>query len=266
MVSITFKKFLEAEVRPMDAPEMVDDLKALADIVRKNCKFKTDGSPYIWRGTRTPVKPSVLNPGSGTRASQNTSNFYTILFDEAPANSKFPKRSESFICTTEYSTARAYSRAREDSLLAIYPLDSVVASVNKSDIWRVRFTLKRLQHTDSLPAVNSMLEDVLGGDTSVSSTQDIVKAIRSRPPAQVRNAVMEHDFGGISSTARNATDEEFVDMLIADIQDSYVFEDLGMSLESVDDVPPGSEVWFSGKCVAIPESRLDEFKSLLLEE
>lgn len=259
---LTFKHFLEARIKDMDAPEHSENLEVLADIVRKSGNYKPDGDPYIWRGEKRALPASVVNPGSGRRSSENTYNYYTILFDENPANSKYPKRSESFICTTNFTTAKKYARA-EDRVLAIYPLEEQVASVNMPDIWHIKMKLKRLNHIDSLPAINEMLYELIY-DFMPKSTEEIIKQLRKRPVKEIRQGVMQHDFGGISSKARNASDEEFVEMLIADLQDSYNYEELGISLESVRSLPVKTEVWFSGKCVVIPFGQLDDFRKLLL--
>lgn len=264
---ITFKTFLEAELKPMDAGENTGDLAALANLVKNSKAAKPDGDPYIWRGVRHATQAEVLHPGSGRRTSENTTNFYTILFDANPANKKFPKRSESFICTTDFKVARSYGRAKDDQILAIYPLgDSKVASVNAADIWHVKLKLESLGHVDNLPAINEMLQEIVEGVADkVESYEDIMKAIRSVDPRQVKETALSHDFGGMSSAARNASPEEFVNMLINDLTTSYVYEKIGMEVLPVSEVPAKSEVWFSQKCVVIPMTQLEEFKQLLKE-
>jgi hypothetical protein len=53
---------------------------------------------------------AYADPSSRERTSRNTRNFYTILFDNLPSWTKYPKRSRSLVCSTDPSRPRGYGQ------------------------------------------------------------------------------------------------------------------------------------------------------------
>jgi len=91
------------------------------ELVNKNCSdiisFYNKQSKRIFRGLMFNGKYVYVNPIQHTRKSANTSNYYTVLFDEIlPSWKNYPKRSKSIICTTNTSKAMGYG-----TLFKIYP-------------------------------------------------------------------------------------------------------------------------------------------------
>ena len=84
--------------------------------IKKNCKQAINAYKKgirVYRGTPTgeSVKAKYLyvEPSKHKRKSANTSNVYTMILDNHPDWKKYPKRSESIICTN--NLAGAYGRA-----------------------------------------------------------------------------------------------------------------------------------------------------------
>jgi len=65
---------------------------------------------YIYRGTNSLKADYAIGNGKGQRLrkSRNTTNHSTLFFDNSKMWSSYPKRSESFICSTEYDRASVY--------------------------------------------------------------------------------------------------------------------------------------------------------------
>ena len=66
------------------------------------------------------------------RKSANTSNYYTVLFsDILPSWKKFPRRDESWICTTSFNEAVGYGK-----VYGVFPLgDPLLGICPKQDMW-----------------------------------------------------------------------------------------------------------------------------------
>lgn len=87
----------------------------------------------IWRGSG-----AKTNTGYATvdvnkmRKSANTFNYYTLIMNNDPAWSKFPKRK--LICSTDKDTAESYA-TEGDAFLVLPPDNSKVGICPDSDIW-----------------------------------------------------------------------------------------------------------------------------------
>ena len=94
----------------------------------------------IWRGMRLNDGEFAVfaQPSTGKRRSENTYNFYTLFIDENPEWAEYPKRSNSFICSTSIDRAQAYGRLRGKRTCLILPKNgSKIGVVPANDIWNV---------------------------------------------------------------------------------------------------------------------------------
>ena len=100
----------------------------------------------IWRGMRNHSEEIVtIDPTTGKRASNNSSNHYTVLIDNSPYFKGWPKRSKSLVCSTGYGYASGYNYGPESGLYAIFPYDGVkIAVCPWQDIWDTDVMLPRL--------------------------------------------------------------------------------------------------------------------------
>ena len=146
---ITFKQFLgEAAVVPFSR-DHVKDIDEAISIIKQHCSkslWMINKNTPIWRGDRDTGAVlgqdgmGVLHLDKSTRKSENTSNWYTMIFDNHPDMREFPKRSKSLICTTSFTNAKAYGRT-EKNVLAIIPFDhSAIGWTDKSDIWDLKLS------------------------------------------------------------------------------------------------------------------------------
>lgn len=96
-----------------------------------------------------------IDPKSSTRRSQYTDNYYTLVMDNDPRWSKFPKRSESLICTTREGKASGYG----GTVMQVFPYDGANFGVaSGDDIWE-SFEQNNLRG-DSLGELNSFLNGI----------------------------------------------------------------------------------------------------------
>jgi len=265
-----FKQFLEAKVKSYDhEPAATHDLVELLDRHCLQALRSAQAGNFIYRGSRSTLPAGVYNPGSGERKSQNTSNFYTIFLDTNPLNDEFPKRSKSFITTNNRYKAENYASG---PILYCFPFDDVkIGLVDSDDFWDLRIDFDVLFSAgDSIADLNDFWEELIGDmllkSSDIKSLADMISAIKSEHPATVANRL--HRNGYLYGVNRSKiSDEEIVKRFVASLPKAYSYKQLDCKLTTPDDIPDpdkGScEMWFSGKCVMIPENILDEIREEL---
>jgi hypothetical protein len=138
----------------------------------------------IWRGQSSIIpnnglsKTSFIVDTSATeRKSENTSNYYTMILDNNPYCKDFPKRGRSFIGTTSYTTAAAYSH-RGNGLYAMIPFDGTkIGVVNEKDIWDI--DIKLFSRTpDDITSGNMYFEDWLKLKPTLASFKEFDKELK----------------------------------------------------------------------------------------
>jgi len=140
------------------------------DIIKNNCKdFLKDKTPKIFRGIdHSNDTPDFLlvKPSDGLlRRSANAGNHYTLLIDNSPRWSSYPKRSRSIICTTSSEKALSYGECYcvipfDNAKIGICPENDIWVSFEKIGIKRLEsftYDLDQLGVTDS--DFSSMLSD-----------------------------------------------------------------------------------------------------------
>lgn len=101
-------------------------------LLNKNCSNFLRTNTTLYRGMKKHFAYGYVDPTKHIRKSKNTSNYYTILFDEIlPSWKNWPKRSKSVICSTSITEARAYG-----IIYRVYPFnDSKIGMTSYQDIW-----------------------------------------------------------------------------------------------------------------------------------
>ena len=111
------------------------DAAKFIELFREHCKNYDPKYP-IYRGSSDSHGAyGVVEGQKGGRKSQNTKNYYTVIFDKiiASQNPKYPLRSKSIIATTYKDYAAKYG-----SLYNIIPFDNVlIGIVPDKDIWGI---------------------------------------------------------------------------------------------------------------------------------
>lgn len=121
--------------------EKTKSVDGIADIIKSHCSDIVEhlvGDRLLFRGDKNGYfygAGAIVDPTVTSRISQNTSNFYTLIMDNIPSMSKYPKRSNSLICTTNLQKAEDYQGA-ESNLFVVIPFNGEkIGCTNQQDIW-----------------------------------------------------------------------------------------------------------------------------------
>ena len=265
----TFKMFLEAKVSNYDVTEIEAD--KLLELLETHCSnaleyYKTS-SDSITRGWKSIKKSGIYHPGSGERKSQNTTNFYTQMYDTNPANNGWPKRSRSFICTTEIDTAQNYitdlDTGIDGTLTYVFPFNGTkIGVVPEDDIWEVGVEID--DYSISVTRLNSMINNIsIRLSKAVPTTfKEFETFLNHIDPVKLHDAIKLAitEYTRITKGSLDHMLSENPNLIKDFCQDwkkVYSYEDAGFRLyDSVSDVFNGAnssdtEVWFDGKCVII---------------
>lgn len=135
----------EAAVTPYKDQTL--ELAKAMELLNTHCKqaLSTIQNP-IWRGMGDRGDIVQIDPGSGIRVSQNTSNHYTELMDNSPYFAGYPMRSNSLVCTVSKERGNSYAMSknyrRDAALYAIFPYDNVKIGIcPMDDIWETEVDL-----------------------------------------------------------------------------------------------------------------------------
>lgn len=144
---------------------------------------------YIYRGMKG-TSPYIIGNGStGERKSKNTYNFYTTLIDNfLPQWKPYPKRSKSFICTTDSTVAFGYGR-----LYVVIPLDlQPIGICPAEDFW---FGFKNINEIGlrSLNQFNQVLQELLRNtiDQYLPENPKTVSSVMDMLETYVKNTSQE---------------------------------------------------------------------------
>ena len=191
----------------------------------------------LFRGMTGDENAYLLNANARNRTSGDTSNHYTIIFDEYLKKKNLPLRSRSLICSTKASRAREFN----SNLFVIIPVnkDSIVGVVNKEDIWDLKLQNKdRLRH--SVIRFNDLYSNLGILDNSFD---DIAKGIE-------KNITPPWDNDSKQLLAKYFDNKSSIkDQLL----DYYDLEKLGATFETIKTAAKkdNTEVWISDKAYAI---------------
>ena len=233
----------EAQITPYQRETLSGDITG---ILAEHCSdaYQTARTP-IWRGTgRNKAEIMMLDPSTGTRRSENTTNYYTMLMDNSPYMKGFPKRSNSLICTTRRKVAESYGNGKA---YAIFPYNGTkIAICPGSDLWDTTVDLTDLRDGGvQWDDINHILKNRLGFSDDATFQQMIEYTNSDR-------------FRNLLSTVTSVIEPE---KFIAWLQQQMAPEKVGfvsMDISTFDASDyPDNEVWFSGPCIAIRDDIYD---------
>ena len=239
----------------------------------------------LYRGVRGDIITGQYDPSTGVRKSEDMStNYYTLILDSNPENSKYPKRSNSFICTNESQIARQYASS-DEHVAIVFPFDEVVLGVcPKSDIWYVSTSVHFTYEEFSMKQCNQLIDAMCGVmGVSIDSYKTFKSALDSISIEQLTKVLTEIPVIFRESEALiNMSDEEIeevtdgvydnVDAFVTTLKDAwlrlYHYNITGFSTikpSQLDSVDENSEIWFSGKCLVTNKTYMDGFMEWMKE-
>lgn len=259
------KELTEAGVRPFTKAEDAT-MAELAHTISTQCKIALDqflsGKTTLYCGWGDLPPNGVYDSSTGTRKSENTSNWYTTFFDTNPVNSRYPKRSKSFICTDSEFVASEFSG---DGMTFVFPFDGVdLGVIPTQDLWELEVITPSGSY--SYPDLNVVIEKLSKelGETW-DNWDDFYGAIESLSPPDfelIEEIVEDLGFGDQPAHLALLALRKF-------LKKAYSLEAQGVKVvSSVAEVSSvaaarAREVWFSGKCVIINMNDLEELQALL---
>ncbi len=230
----------EATITPYQRSEVSGDFR---EVLASHCSqaMSTMLTSPIWRGSRSNNNEvMMLDPSSGSRKSENTTNYYTLLMDNSPYMKGWPKRSNSLICSTRRRTAESYGTA-----YAIFPYNGTkIAVCPGGDLWDTMLTLPEIDYPSiTWDSLNYIMQRDLGFKTD-RSFADLVDHTKS-PEFGDYLARMQQ------GNSKPVTAEQFIPWL----QEKMSPKNTGFVLTNVSSWDgqsfPNNEVWFSAPCVAV---------------
>jgi hypothetical protein len=242
----------EAVVKPYEFENL--GVKRAVTLLNQHCKESLSliHNP-IWRGMKNHNESILtIDPTTGERRSNNTSNYYTTLLDYSPYMKGWPLRSKSLICSTSHGYAINYGQQR----YTIFPYDGVkIAVCPKQDIWETPIVLpefgRRFAGGRGLSDFNEWLCYDLGftwSDWKGMQAEVLTPAFQKRI-----NADLHPNFKG------KVTGPQFIDI----IQRAFRPEQTGFELMTIAEFaqknPSNKEVWIGGPVVAIKYSMYKQF-------
>lgn len=199
----------------------------------------------------------ILNGEAGGRTSKNSSNHYTLILDEILPESGFPLRSKSTIC--ENWEGRANTRMY-GNLHVILPFNGVKIGVcPQADIWHTEVTIG--EYTKDLNIWNDEFEMREVRDASYDTiVNDITQGGSLSKDEDDEYVRWFRRVFGNNKGEYNATR---VDKML---RQAYSPEALKLALTTTKNPTFNDgkqhELWFSGKCVAMP---FKDYKEWILD-
>lgn len=247
---ISFKKFLEAAVTREPAYEVVQADKAL-EIFETHCKDATwmleENTPF-YRGQEVPSSTLraagylSVDTSATERKSQNTTNYYTVILDNNPACKDFPKRSRSFIATTNRSMADNFAaQADYGRTYIMIPYDDTKIGVcPHDDIWYTSMKLFGVSQT-----MNNFNNDfeMMGLKPTIASFEKFDTALKDEDGEAFR------EFKRAFSKA-----EQYKDKFLETIWQAFSPQNTKLEAYTTATLPHGlknREVWVGGKVLLI---------------
>jgi hypothetical protein len=259
MNSINFKQFLyEAAVSktPQYVGVDVDKALALLNTHCKNALWMLKENKPIYRGDEKGSEKTdktgfaVVDTTATERQSQNTSNYYTVILDNHPDRQDFPKRSRSFIASTDKSYASTYGWG--DVMIIIPADDAKIGVVGHDDMWTTRIKLfgRRMGIEDA-----NHFFGMLDLEQDITDIKQFDKKLKSGNEAYIKklqNAIVKSIDQVISKKMLDEAPKNFLE----EIWKAYSAETTGHKWYYTSNMPHNvgkTEVWVGGKCVLISE-------------
>lgn len=233
------------------------EIGKVADYLRKNCSqfLSNNLDTPLYRGTWSEYESGAvkIDTASGTRRSENTWNYYTLLMDNSPYFAEWPKRSKSLICSTNHRTASDYGY-----VMALIPEDGAkIGIVPAEDIWHVSFDFTDIfndgyeKHKMDYEKLPYVMKQLGFPDTSYD------QLVKHTTKPSFKEAFKE------KFPDSKISPEEFIPYLL----EKMAPENLGMHMRTTENFRAAgfgrNECWVEGKCVLIEYERYEQIKAAL---
>lgn len=234
------------------------------DSIRYNCKKSAENTP-IYRGVKSFGNPFGFGNSENMeelRKSANTANYYTLIIDNSKEWSSFPKRSKSFVCTTNIKYAGNYG-----NIYRVVPFDGTSIGVcPKGDIWD---SFPRIESLSTINDVISLAASML--DLDIKKMQNDYKYLlksldkigedywNAREKGSEPNWLKMQSFTIIPFFKKfDKSGMKFSDYFISALSPK---QNKFKLIKAGNKVPTSKEIWFQGKAVFIKLEQANEIAS-----
>ena len=265
--SLSFKQFIEES---FSANTM--SLEKTAEYFKQHGSqyaWMLDDEKYIWRGDRkfnTPTgKANIVDVNKTTRVSANTSNHYTLIFDNHPEMKDFPKRSKSLICSTDYDRAKQYQGFLRGAPYIILPTNnSTIGFVKHLDIWDVYVEL--FGKSMSISTANDVFYSLRIKDDSIKSFYDFADRLKDRESKEalaLEQSLLSRNIHAGDEVYENLFND-FVGEVFKAFSPSKTEMDWAHGEAAKDFMHDHQEVWVDGTVIVLNTKDIHKFKKLVL--
>jgi hypothetical protein len=223
------------------------------DFIRTNCSeitkiYKKTNNVRIYRGMPGDADFKFGDTSIRSRKSKNTENYYTLIMDNDPIWKAFPKRSESFICSTNPGYAEDYGK-----LYLVFPVDGTKIGVCPgNDIWEI----SEDKTNEMLDEFNNFILELARVSRIGLSQIDYnlfktnlkkIQKIYDKNPESIKKNFDSYLFTNKIKSLLGQNDSNFYKMFL----DIISPKDFKLMSTKNFDVQGRHECWFSGNCVFI---------------
>lgn len=242
-----------SEVYPI--PQTEYELDYEIDYILMNFCETALGSPPIFRGMKSILPDIFVSKPPKNRKAKDLPNFVNLIIDEIhPDWESFPKRSESWICSTNFSAALDYGFGHGGKVFRVFPYDDPkIAVLNTADFWnmteshgittyKINIILKHLQMSIYGESENFQ------NPTNKTQVLDLLKKIDSLIENN-EQSIIDYLESTMNMTITN--NHSLTDILM----DMLGTKDKDIRLVNLSNLPQVSdrEVWFSHEALFINE-------------
>lgn len=230
-------------------PQPLDNVPDFLTKNKEKIKKIVENGPVIYRGMKPQENGyAIFNTGDIKRKSRNGRNYYTLMIDNLPEWSEYPKRSQSLICGSSLDVVEYYAESAGETYVVV-PLENQDFGVcPEGDIWASFAEI----NDNPIDMINNMIFAAANEVGITINETDFEK--------------MKDDFITLSSYRDNpAVNELYSELSIPSDQsifDWYVNyinpERNGFELTKKANIPVDKEVWVSGKLLVFDQKYLND--------
>lgn len=223
------------------------------DFIKINCseivqRYKKNRK-RIYRGIPTASYNDFFffgNTDISKRKSRNTENYYTLIMDNSPIMKEFPKRSESFICSSDASYASNFGK-----LTIAFPVNGTKIGIcPTSDLWDT----SQKKYDKSFANINELITKLFShfnikkNENNYqhfrTSIEELQTKLSNKSNLNKIYDLYDSEFNFIQKMIKSKDLNKFFESVYLD----YEFE---LQTTKNFNPPNNREMWFSGQCVFI---------------
>jgi hypothetical protein len=218
-----------------------------------------ENKPF-YRGMRGGLGVSFVDLTKTTRKSENTSNWYTEIFDNHFEMEDFPKRSKSLICTTDSDYAHGFG----GQVYIVLPVKNAkIGEVLDEDMWEK--TIDLFGNEEGINEMNKHLANIIflglkTKDCSFRLLQKFDRMIKDEDGEVFHRIQNSDEYSGLLDS------DEFVNEFLETILKAYSPHILGLQASTPATYTPyymEQEVWFDTGAIIVPQDEWEKMRNVL---